>query len=313
MFRFSTRENPDVPPAEAMRAIFGQMDVDTLDGHPLAFSVRGLSLPSVRISAQESGPFRYMGHAYRADEGELRLSLSERGGGNFNAMAGEVCMAEGDALIHPVGGSTGEIFRPASWRSVSVSRAALAPLIKPDAMWKLRRVPSAHPGVALLRHYIDGLLAADGSGVAIAGLEAVVATHIRDLAALVVGANRDGAEQARSGGVMAARFQAARRFVAENLLNPHLTEETVAKALGISPRYVKKLFASQAGFHNHLNGQRLDLAYSLLTNPLHLRTKVIDIAFHCGFSSLPTFNRRFKDRHGLSPSEARHAVADQNR
>lgn len=313
MFRFSTRQSPDAPPVEAMRTIFGQMEVDALDSHPLDFSIRALSLPSVRISAQESSPFKYKGNASGVEDGELRLSLSEHGGGNFNAAAGEVCLDDGDALIHPVGGSTGKIFGPLNWRSVSVSRAALVPLVRPDAMWKLRRIPSADPAVALLRHYIDGLLALNGSGIAVAGMEAVVATHIRDLAALVVGANRDGAEQVQSGGVMAARFQAARHFVAENLLDPGLSEETVAKALGISARYVKKLFAREAGFHSYLNGQRLDLAYSLLTNPLHVRTKVIDIAFRCGFSSLSTFNRGFKDRHGRSPSDARQASADQDR
>jgi AraC-like DNA-binding protein len=167
----------------------------------------------------------------------------------------------------------------------------------------MRHVPSSIPAIGLLRHYINGLL--DPKSPGIAGLEAVVATHIRDLVALVVGANRDGAYQSKSGGVMAARFQMAQHFIAENLLDPSLTDKSVAMALGISPRYLKKLFSGEGGFSNYLVGQRLNFAYRLLTNPLHIRTKVIDIAFRCGFSSLSTFNRRFKNYHGISPSEAR--------
>lgn len=299
MFYYSTRQHPELHPIDAMRAVFGPAEINAVDDIPLDFSVTALTLPSVRISVQESSPFKLKTSA----SDDIRLTFAEQVGACFKSGMEEVWLGDGDALIHPAESHTALTFSPARWHSVRISRAAIAPLVGSDAGWTLRRVAGNVPAIGLWRHYISGLLAPGGPGSA--GLEAVVATHIRDLAALVVGANRDGAHEAMSGGVMAARFHAARRFIAENLLDPALTDETAAKALGISPRYLKKLFAREGGFYTYLTGQRLNFAYSLLTNPVHARTKVIDIAFQCGFTSLSTFNRQFKNRFGISPTEAR--------
>ena len=54
---------------------------------------------------------------------------------------------------------------------------------------------------------------------------------------------------------------------------------------------------------------RLQHAYRLLTHWRHRQRKVIDIAFTAGFTDLSYFNRSFRARFGMTPSDARAMAA----
>jgi AraC-like DNA-binding protein len=234
------------------------------------------------------------------------LSLVHRAGGLSIAGKSEVPLSDGCTLIHAREGGKNIVRTQARWYSVVVPRATIAPLVHRDADRALAGI-TRNSASALLRAYIDSLTTLDEQRAPT--LDVLAANHIRDLASLIVGANNDGVQQAKSGGVVAARLQAAKRFVAQHLLEPELSDRMVATYLGVSPRYVATLFAQDGGFHNYLIGERLAWGYRLLTNPVHAHLKVIDIAFRCGFTSLPTFNRQFKKKYGFTPSEAREAMS----
>ena len=53
-------------------------------------------------------------------------------------------------------------------------------------------------------------------------------------------------------------------------------------------------------FGNFIRKYRLNLACSLLRGPQ--RVTVTEIAYDCGFSSVRTFNRCFREEYGMSPS-----------
>jgi len=54
--------------------------------------------------------------------------------------------------------------------------------------------------------------------------------------------------------------------------------------------------------------QRLVLAHRMLTDPRRAMRKISAIAFEAGFGDLSYFNRAFRRRYGLRPSELRGAT-----
>ena len=53
---------------------------------------------------------------------------------------------------------------------------------------------------------------------------------------------------------------------------------------------------------------RLESAWRTLRSADGIARPVADIAMLCGFADVPTFNRMFKRRFGMTPSEARVAA-----
>lgn len=77
--------------------------------------------------------------------------------------------------------------------------------------------------------------------------------------------------------------------------------DTVAYDLGLSRSYISHIFNTQIGFsfNYYRNTLRIDFAKKLL---LSAKPSITQIAYQCGFESLRSFNRVFKDLVGVSPS-----------
>jgi AraC-like DNA-binding protein len=116
-----------------------------------------------------------------------------------------------------------------------------------------------------------------------------------------------GAEApAHDGAVQAARLERAKQHIEQHLADPALTPVTAAAALGISVRWLHKLFEpSGTSFAGHVLRRRLEECRAALTAPSAPRRPVIDIAFAWGFTSLSTFYRSFEHRFGAAPGEFR--------
>ncbi|MDR2068479.1 MAG: AraC family transcriptional regulator [Spirochaetaceae bacterium] len=93
-------------------------------------------------------------------------------------------------------------------------------------------------------------------------------------------------------------------FVYRHFENPELSLDDAAAAAGLSKYYLTRFLKEQTGlgFHEHLSRARLSRAKEYLTES---DTPVIDIACLCGFRSLTTFNRVFREYTGNSPSAFR--------
>lgn len=90
-------------------------------------------------------------------------------------------------------------------------------------------------------------------------------------------------------------------------LNPQLTLERFAAQAGIAPRDVSKVInrVFHQSFHELINGCRVEEAKRLLRDPQRQRVSIGVIAALAGFNSKATFNRFFKRRVSLTPSEYR--------
>lgn len=165
----------------------------------------------------------------------------------------------------------------------------------------MKKISRGDPALRLLLDYIR-LIVSD-SELGKPELQHAIVNHVHDLAALVLGANRDTREQARRS-VGAARLKQAIAYVTRHFADPDVTIVSVAGALEISPRYLQQLFEqSGASFTARVNELRLRRAFALLTK--FPDRPVSSIAVDVGFSNVSHFNRLFRQRFGESPTSAR--------
>ena len=204
-------------------------------------------------------------------------------------------------------GEIGGITRPALDHRVfmlNLPRAAIGRLIPNADDAVMRPIPSDSAALRLLIKYA-GILQ-DTVGPLQVELQRSIADHIYDLVVLTVGGTRDAIEVAKGRGIPAARLNAIKSDVERNLVRRDLSIEAICARHGITPRYMRMLFAGeQTTFSDFVTGRRLALALGRLRDPDRTGHTIGAIAYECGFGDLSYFNRAFRRHFGMTPSEAR--------
>jgi len=197
-----------------------------------------------------------------------------------------------------------------------------ADLMMPQS-WLERHLPD--PG-ALLARPID---ARSGWGAPLGGLletmldgldnaplpRSLIAEQVGSLLTLATGSyenltSEGGASQTRHRGQLAREIL---RRIEIDFADPECSPETVAKACGISRRYLQTLLAgSGTSFVRELNATRLDRATDLLHDPRTAALSIAEIAFRCGFLDAGYFTRLFRKRFGITPRAWRSGHAPQS-
>ena len=92
------------------------------------------------------------------------------------------------------------------------------------------------------------------------------------------------------------------QYINENLSDPDLNNQSIARQFKISEVYLRKLFNQYDSStpRQYLLHQRMQKAMYLLINTT---LNISDIAPECGFSNLYHFCRSFKQRTGFTPTE----------
>ncbi|TPM87704.1 MULTISPECIES: AraC family transcriptional regulator [unclassified Mesorhizobium] len=89
-------------------------------------------------------------------------------------------------------------------------------------------------------------------------------------------------------------------------VNARLSAETAGRGLGLSPRYIRRLFAEEGqGFSDYVMQRRLERVHRQLASPLFSARPIADLAFEAGLVEPSTFYRQFRSRYGMTPSEVR--------
>jgi AraC-like DNA-binding protein len=209
-----------------------------------------------------------------------------------------------DALL--VAASRGAMFDAMGVARVDVLAIERARLTGPLAALEagfLLRIGRDHPGLQTLTVYAASLLRGL-IPVASDDLAEVVRAHLAELLAFIVREpdhTADGPAPSRRD----LRVQALKAEVEQRLGSPDLSLEAVAQAQRISSRQVQAMFQAEGEtFSGFVLARRLDRAMQCLTDAGDVRP-VGAIAFDVGFGDLSYFNRTFRRRFGLTPSQVR--------
>ena len=119
--------------------------------------------------------------------------------------------------------------------------------------------------------------------------------------------------EVESPSIAGARLATVKQYIERHLRDPNLRPATVAQACGISPRYLRRLFAAENdGVSKFIQRRRLEAAARELSSRILPLRSVTEIALDVGFNSVSHFSRAFREQFGVTPREYRrgpHSIA----
>ena len=309
LFRFSTNRLPERERLTGLREILGRK-MSRLEFEPLTPSFHAdvalRSVGSLGLASIDHSLMRVSRTRELLADGEDTLVFQIPAGGGVAAQLGrEATIDPGDAVLASSADVGTFTCTSANGKSllISLARRELLPLVADFDAVLLTQVRRGSAALQLLMRYLDAFAEMPAMPPE---LQQAAVKHVYDLVAMALGATRDARETARGRGVRAARLSAAKAFILHNLGRTDLMAATVAAHLGVTPRYIHMLFQDEAeSFSEFLLRERLMRAHRVLVDRRLAGRPISAIAFDAGFSDLSYFNRTFRRRFGMTPSEAR--------
>jgi AraC-like DNA-binding protein len=311
--RFSTADYAPHERVEALHDIYGRnlqkVHVEPLDGESFHTAVTLRRMPGLSLytGSRSAAIFRRSRELIEHDD--IVVIAGFTSGYQVDHCGRAISMRPGEAIV--LTGAESASFGGPAQKSVSLLRVplrSLAPLVANlDAAYG-RAIPADNRALELLIRYVGILEEAETFAEPDVRRQAV--SHVHDLMALAIGAARDAAEAVKSRGARAARLRVIKEDIANSIASADLSLATLATRHRVMPRYIQRLFESEGTtFTDYVLAQRLALAHRLLSDSRRDGIKVSAIAFDAGFNDLSYFNRSFRRRYGVTPSELRAAAA----
>ena len=300
---FSTRGLPPPKRLSALRDLFDQAVRLQIDAEPgRAVEMMMHVAPGLRRAKMLSSfTARLTRPAPMLADGEDTVCLMIKGRGHMALTQGrrEGIPQSGDGVLLVYREPASLQFVDATYLSVRVPFSAIAPLARNVGGAAAHRIPHDTEALSLLQSYVASL----PGRIADPALGRLAAMHVYDLIALAIGATDEGREIAGQRSVRVARLEAIKAELTENVA---LGLDQLAARQGISPRYVQMLF-EQSGttFSDFVLDRRLEAARCMLTSPRYAAASITSIALDAGFGDLSYFNRRFKRRYLMTPTDLR--------
>jgi AraC-like DNA-binding protein len=283
--RFSTSDLPERDRIATWREVVGRklirVEIEPFEDRPFHVDSIMRGLAGLRIVWARMSEFRVARTSGLLADGnsDFRLSVNVSGAETVTQRGRELALSAGDATLISMA-ETGSIVRSSPGQRLwfQVPYGVLAPLVSKVEDAVLRPIPSDTPALRLLRRYLRAL--EEDDVLTMPGLQHIAVTHICDLLAVALGATRDAAEAAYGRGVRAARLLAAKAFIVHNITRPDLSARSVAKRLGITPRYVHMLFETEgSSFAKFMMQHRLTHTRLMLFDPRFAHHTISMIAF----------------------------------
>ncbi|MEQ1769314.1 MAG: AraC family transcriptional regulator [Devosia sp.] len=268
---------------------------------PLYCDVTIRAMPDVAVASGALSPMTSHHPEVLGDDAVV-LAAVRSGRAELRYQGNAVRVADGDAVLtanDETGTFTGHT---ETWlTNIRLDRRVLGRYLTDPQAAIGQPIPASHSALRLLLSYADVL--ADTQLMAGAEARRVFSANMYDLAALVLGGGRNLA--AHAGGVRAARLHAVKADMEQRFREP-LTIGEMARAHEISASYLRQLFAGAGtSFADTLMELRLAAVHRALISPHTSHLAISDIAYDAGFGDLSYFNRAFRRRYGMTPSEAR--------
>ncbi|OAF11571.1 AraC family transcriptional regulator [Bradyrhizobium neotropicale] len=286
-----------------------RMEIEPLGSHPLQLDAMLRSLPNFAMASGPRSPMRVWRSAELIDNDDLLLITIARGAGELNQHGRAATIGDGEAVLTANGAPINfAIPVPSRTMTYRFSRDLLRAHIPNLDDRVARPIARDSQALRLLVGY-SGVLN-DQSALATVELRRAVSTHVHELAALLLGGK---AEAHLVGGFRAARLKALKDDILQRIAQCSLSVDEIARSQQISERYIRRLFADDGTtFTDFVREARLARAWQMLTDPRHPHRPIHVIAFESGFGDLSYFNRVFRQRYRMTPSDARELARQQS-
>ena len=264
---------------------------------------RMIALPGLALSDITTSAGRTRRGVQHLADDQCLLSACLDGASAVSQCGREATIGEGSAAM-TVGAETATMdFSRSRFVSLRVPLTAMKALVQDVEDRLARPVARDTEALKLLLGYAGVLCGAPLLATPQARHMAV--THVHDLVALVLGAASDGAELAKGRGLRAARLQAIKADI-EQELGRDVSLAKIAARHRLPLRYIRRLFEEEGTtFTEFLLSRRLAHAHRMLLSPRAVHLKVGVIAAEAGFNNLSYFNETFRRRYGATPSDVR--------
>jgi AraC-like DNA-binding protein/DNA-binding transcriptional MerR regulator len=306
--RFTTEDIPEADRVARWRdhhLSLGQ--IEPAQDHPFEAREVSRTLPMLHLMSLTLSASRIVRTRVIEGNDEVALFVNRTGRAAISARGREALLAPGEGVLISCSDamvydrlSHGELL------SIRVPRSVLSPVVVgiDDAI--MRPIPRHSETLKLLTYYAGTLI--DGNALAVSFLRNLAVNHLHDLIALTLGATRNATGATSAEGLRASRLRAAKAYIVENSSRHDLSVGAVADHLGVTPRYLQRLLeADGTTFSAFLLGQRLTRAYRMLCDLQFYSRPIGIIAYDVGFGDLSYFNRCFRRRYGVTPTEIREA------
>lgn len=287
------------------------LDIEPFGPDPFRAEITLRTLPTVKLSAgRRSDTHTHLRKHHLANAGDMVMMIAMLEGRAWCAQRGRDVVIEPNQAVAMLTSETATMTLTGggSYVGVYVARPLLRALV-PDL--DARLMTALPPGRDALGLLIDYVRLLQGAGpLTTEQVQRSASNHIVDLLVLSLTEKGEPAEAARQGGLRAARMRAVKADIAAHLQIPRLSAEDVARRQGVSPDYVRKLFRLEGtSFADHVLEARLTSIYRALADPGLAARPIGTIAYGAGFSDVSYFNRRFRQRFGMTPSDVRRAAS----
>lgn len=259
--------------------------IDFPDEGPVRTDMWMRQLNDVHLALVDTSPVRFSTPPAADDAFYIGVAVS--GGGVIDAAGEPRAVAAGDVNL---------MTRDRNCLTVVNQPSRILSIMAPRERFDIRfdgppRIVN-HAAARLLQSYAMAVLREE-SALSEAD-QSILSRHIADLAALALG------------GVRAARRQAIKADIAAHLCDPELSLDWLTRRHRLSASYIRALFYDEeTSVSDFIADARLDYASRLLRDPAQSGRTIAATAFMAGFGDVSWFNKIFRRRFGVTPSQWR--------
>ncbi|MBF9043967.1 helix-turn-helix domain-containing protein [Rhodobacterales bacterium HKCCE4037] len=310
--RFSTAFLPAPDRLAIWREVFGRevirLDMAPLGDAPMHYEARFLPVHRTTIGIGSASAMSCERTRPLLSDGndDIILLLPIMGSVSLEQRGAEIVARSGDILVRRSDDAGKTLSSSGQFLTLTLPVRELESRVADIDRLTMAVLPRDGEGVRLLTRYARMILSDPEIGPAVSK---VIQSHLADLVAVAIGANRAAWHEAQQRGFRAARLRAIHAAIREGAAEEGLSINAVARTMGISPGYIRKLLAAEGtNFSALVLERRLHLAHAALSDPALARRPISAIALDCGFGDVSYFNRAFRKRFDATPGDVRAAA-----
>jgi AraC-like DNA-binding protein len=290
---------------------YTSLDMQPAKGRPFAVTFAAAQIGNVRLG-RIIGTFsevtRTASGIASAQNNDYLIALNLASARLFYAQADREVTLEPGAAVLRTNAETGVVRAEdvVSWMFVGYPRQEFDELCQAAVDLIGRPFDPQNPALRQLERYVSMLLGPDDIADE-PSLTSHIETSLYDLASLACNLEREMAPIVGMTPARAAQFRDVVKEIKASYLDPDFSPDGVCGKLKLSPRHLQALLAeSGASSTERVMELRLQKARTLLGQAGN-QHKISDIAFQAGFNEVSYFNRCFRRRFGVSPTQYRAA------